>query len=426
VSEGDLHATIAAIWRIESPKLIAGLSRMLRDVGRAEDLAQDAFVSALLQWPDEGVPRNPGAWLMTAAKRRAIDQIRRDDTIQRKSEQLAHELSSSEAETDFASAHEEIDDDVLRLMFVACHPVMSKDAHVALTLKLVGGLTTAEIARAFLVNETTVAQRIVRAKRTLSEAHVPFSVPAAADRVARLASILETIYLIFNEGYAATAGDDVLRPELVEDALRLGRMLAALMPVEGEVHGLVALMEIQASRMRSRVGPAGEPILLLDQDRSKWNRLLIQRGLTALQRAERLACHPLGTRKALGPYALQAAIAACHARASAPEQTDWERIAALYDALAQLAPNPVVELNRAVAIGMAFGPQAGLDIVDGLREESSLRAYHLLPSVRGDLLFKAGRTDEARTEFEHAASLARNSRDRTFLLERASRCRSTC
>jgi RNA polymerase sigma-70 factor (ECF subfamily) len=434
VSAGDLHATIAAIWRIESPKLIASLARMLRDVGRAEDLAQDAFVSALLQWPDEGVPRNPGAWLMTIAKRRAIDQIRRDDTIQRKSEQLAHELSATEPETDFASAHEEIDDDMLRLMFVACHPAVSRDAHVALTLKLVGGLTTAEIARAFLVTETTVAQRIVRAKRTLAEARVPFAVPTGAERAARLSSILETIYLIFNEGYAATAGDDVLRPELVEDALRLGRMLAALAD-ESEVHGLVALMEIQASRMRSRVGPKGEPILLLDQDRSRWNRLLIQRGLNALDRAERLASHPESSslrsgfvegRTALGPYALQAAIAACHARATAPEETDWERIAALYDALAQLAPTPVVELNRAVAVGMAYGPQAGLDIVDNLLEESALRTYHLLPAVRGDLLFRAGRTDEARSEFERAASLARNSRDRTLLLERASRCNPTC
>ncbi len=434
MSAGDLHATIAAIWRIESPKLIASLARMLRDVGRAEDLAQDAFVSALLQWPDEGVPRNPGAWLMTIAKRRAIDQIRRDDTIQRKSEQLAHELSATEPETDFASAHEEIDDDMLRLMFVACHPAVSRDAHVALTLKLVGGLTTAEIARAFLVTETTVAQRIVRAKRTLAEARVPFAVPTGAERAARLSSILETIYLIFNEGYAATAGDDVLRPELVEDALRLGRMLAALAD-ESEVHGLVALMEIQASRMRSRVGPKGEPILLLDQDRSRWNRLLIQRGLNALDRAERLASHPESSslrsgfvegRTALGPYALQAAIAACHARATAPEETDWERIAALYDALAQLAPTPVVELNRAVAVGMAYGPQAGLDIVDNLLEESALRTYHLLPAVRGDLLFRAGRTDEARSEFERAASLARNSRDRTLLLERASRCNPTC
>ncbi|MGA8475220.1 MAG: RNA polymerase sigma factor [Candidatus Cybelea sp.] len=429
MSAGDLHATIAAIWRIESPKLIASLARMLRDVGRAEDLAQDAFVSALLQWPDEGVPRNPGAWLMTIAKRRAIDQIRRDDTIQRKSEQLAHELSATEPETDFASAHEEIDDDMLRLMFVACHPAVSSDAHVALTLKLVGGLTTAEIARAFLVTETTIAQRIVRAKRTLAEARVPFAVPTGAERAARLSSILETIYLIFNEGYAATAGDDVLRPELVEDALRLGRMLAALAPNEGEVHALVALMEIQASRMRARVGPAGEPILLLDQDRSRWNRLLIQRGLAALARAERLASHPEPSNvvlSALGPYALQAAIAACHARATTPEKTDWERITALYDALAQLAPTPVVELNRAVAVGMAYGPQAGLDIVDKLLDESALRTYHLLPAVRGDLLFKAGRTDEARSEFERAASLARNSRDRTLLLERACRCNPTC
>jgi RNA polymerase sigma-70 factor (ECF subfamily) len=411
----DLPATIAAIWRIESPKLIARLSRTLRDVGRAEDLAQDAFVAALSQWPDEGVPRNPGAWLMTIAKRRAVDAIRRDETLARKTERFARDLPTGEIEADFGAAHEEIDDDMLRLMFVACHPVVSKDAHVALTLKLVGGLTTAEIARAFLVSEPTIAQRIVRAKRTLVEARVPFEVPLGTERVARLTSILETIYLIFNEGYAASAGDDVLRPELAEDALRLGRMLAALMPHESEVNGLIALMEIQASRMRARVAPTGEPILLLDQDRSKWNRLLIQRGLAALARAETLGA-------SLGPYALQAAIAACHARASTPEETDWERIAALYDALAQLTPSPVVELNRAVAVGMAFGPAAGLEIVEQLVDEPSLRAYHLLPSVRADLLFKMGRITEARAEFERAASLARNTRDRTLLLERASRC----
>lgn len=416
MSADELQSTIAAIWRIESPKLIASLSRMVRDVGRAEELAQDAFVSALSQWRDEGVPRNPGAWLMTVAKRRAIDEIRRNETIERKSQQLAHERPPNSSEADFASAYDEIDDDLLRLMFVACHPVVSKQAHVALTLKLVGGLTTGEIARAFLTSEATIAQRIVRAKRTLAEAHVPFEVPAGADRLQRLSSIMETIYLIFNEGYAATAGDDVLRPELVEDALRLGRMLAALMPHEGEVAGLVALMEIQASRMRARVGPSGEPILLFDQDRGKWNRLLIQRGRIALARAEKLG--------SLGPYGLQAAIAACHARAATPEQTDWKRIAALYDALAQLAPSPVVELNRAVAAGMAFGPQAGLEIVDELIDEPSLRAYHLLPSVRGDLLLKVGRVAEARAEFERAASLARNRRDRTFLLERAAACRN--
>jgi RNA polymerase sigma-70 factor, ECF subfamily len=411
----DLHAGIAAIWRIESPKLIARLSRMLRDVGRAEDLAQDAFVSALSQWPEEGIPRNPGAWLMTTAKRRAIDQIRRDRTLQRKSEELIAGLSVQESETDVAATYEEIDDDLLRLMFVACHPAVSKEAHVALTLKLLGGLTTAEIARAFLASETTIAQRIVRAKRSLGEARVPFEVPTGSERRQRLASILETIYLIFNEGYAATAGDDVLRPELVEDALRLGRMLAALMRNESEVHGLVALMEIQASRMRARIGPSGEPILLLDQDRGKWNRLLIHRGLTALAKAEQLA-------GALGPYGLQAAIAACHARAASAERTDWERIAALYDALAQIEPTPVVELNRAVAVAMAYGPQAGLDIVDKLLDEPALRIYHLLPSVRADLLFKLGRTTEARAEFERAAALARNSRDRAFLLSRAAQC----
>jgi RNA polymerase sigma factor (sigma-70 family) len=411
VSSGDPHGTIAAIWRIESPKLIASLSRMLRHVGRAEDLAQDAFVAALSQWPDEGIPRNPGAWLMTAAKRRAIDQIRRNETKDR----VTLSLSKRAIEPNFADSYEEIDDDMLRLMFVACHPVVSKEAHVALTLKLVGGLTTAEIARAFLVPEATIAQRMVRAKRTLSEAQVPFEVPSGPERLQRLASILETIYLIFNEGYAATAGDDVLRPELVEDALRLGRMLAALMPHESEVLGLVALMEIQASRMRSRVGPSGEPILLLDQDRSRWNRLLINRGLIALAKAQKL-----GT--SLGPYALQAAIAACHARAAAPEQTDWERIAALYDALGQLMPTPVVELNRAVAVGMAFGPQAGLEIVDMLLDQPALRNYHLLPAVRADLLFKLERLSEARMEFERAASLARNSRDRTLLLARAQAC----
>ncbi len=415
MSAGDLQGTIAAIWRIESPKLIAALSRMLRDVGRAEDLAQDAFVVALSEWPNQGIPRNPGAWLMTAAKRRAIDQIRRDETLNRKAQRFGHELSADALEADVASAYEEIDDDMLRLMFVACHPVVSQEGQVALTLKLAGGLTTAEIARAFLTSETTIAQRIVRAKRTLAEARVPFEVPAGAERVQRLSSILETLYLIFNEGYAATAGDDVLRPELVEDALRLGRMLAALMPNESEVHGLVALMEIQASRMRARVGPSGDAILLLDQDRGKWNRMLIARGLEALTRAESLGV-------SLGPYALQGAIAACHARAATQEQTDWERIVALYDALAALAPTPVVELNRAVAVGMALGPQAGLDIVNKLLGEPALRTYYLLPSVRADLLLKVGRASEAQIEFERAASLARNTRDRTLLLTRAAAC----
>lgn len=384
----------------------------MRDVGRAEEVAQDAFVSALTQWPHEGIPRNPGAWLTTAAKRRAIDQIRRDQTLGRKTEELQYDLSTNESEADFASAYDFIDDDMLRLMFVACHPVLSKDARVALTLRLLGGLTTAEIARAFLTTETAIAQRIVRAKRALSEARVPLEVPSGPERLQRLSSILEAIYLIFNEGYAATAGDDVLRPELVEDALRLGRMLAGLVPYEAEVHGLVALMEIQASRMRSRIGPSGEAVLLLDQDRSKWNRLLISRGLTALARAEKLG-------GALGPYGLQAAIAACHARAATADRTDWERIATLYNALAQLVPTPVVELNRAVAVGMAFGPQAGLDIADRLLDEPSLRTYHLLPSVRADLLFKVGRLNEARAEFERAASLAQNARDRAALLAKA-------
>lgn len=415
MSANDLDGTIAAIWRIESPKLIATLSRKLRDVGRAEDLAQDAFVAAVAQWPDEGIPRNPGAWLMTAAKRRAIDEIRRSQTFERKAEQYARDAAITEPAGDFASAYEEIDDDMLRLIFVACHPAVSKEAHVALTLKLVGGLTTAEIARAFLVPEATIAQRIVRAKSTLAQARVPFEVPPSSERRARLASILETIYLIFNEGYAATAGDDVLRPELAEDALRLGRMLAALMPSESEVHGLVALMEIQASRMRARIGPGGEPILLLDQDRGRWNRLLIQRGFKALAKAENLGA-------ALGPYALQAAIAACHARAATPDETDWPRIAALYDALVQLAPSPVVELNRAVAVGMAYGPQEGLEIADTLLDAPALRNYHLLPSVRADLLYRLGRTNEARAEFERAASLAQNSRDRRLLLDRAVEC----
>ncbi len=409
-----VEEAIAAVWRIESPKLIARLSRMTRDVGKAEDLAQDAFVAALSQWPDEGIPRNPGAWLMTIAKRRAVDAIRRDETLARKSQEVAHALSVEESKTDFAAAYDEIDDDLLRLMFVACHPVVSKEGHVALTLKFLGGLTTAEIARAFLTAEATIAQRIVRAKRTLAEAHVPFEVPSGSERRRRLASILETIYLIFNEGYAATVGDDVLRPELAEDALRLGRMLAALMPDESEVHGLVALMEIQASRMRARVGPSGEPILLLDQDRSKWNRLLMHRGLAALSCAEMLA-----PGRVLGSYALQATIAACHARAATADATDWRRIAALYGALANTAPSPVVELNRAVAVGMAYGPQAGLDIVDELRDEPALRTYHLLPSVRADLLAKLGRNTEARDEFERAASLARNTRDKALLLARA-------
>jgi RNA polymerase sigma factor (sigma-70 family) len=414
---GELDATIAAIWRIESPKLIATLSRLLRDVGRAEEIAQDAFVMAISQWPDEGIPRNPGAWLATVAKRKAIDEIRRREMHARKTTELAYDESATPPPDEFAAAHDEIDDDMLRLMFVACHPVLSKEARVALTLKLAGGLTTAEIGRAFLVAEETIAQRIVRAKRALAQAKIPFEVPEAADRRARLASVLEAIYLIFNEGYAATAGDDLLRPELVEDALRLGRMLARFAPSEPEVHGLTALMELQASRMRARIGPSGEPVLLLDQDRAKWNRLLIGRGLAALAHAEELATLP-------GPYALQAAIAACHARAATAGQTDWQRIAKLYNALARVMPTPVVELNRAVAVGMAFGPQEALEIVEALREEPSLRAYHLLPAVRADLLFKLGRIEDARTEFERAAKLAGNARDRALLLGRAAACQN--
>ncbi|MDB5043695.1 MAG: polymerase sigma-70 factor, subfamily [Candidatus Eremiobacteraeota bacterium] len=414
--ESEINRTLNAIWRIEAPKLIAGLTRMVRDISRAEELAQDAFVSALTQWPESGIPRSPGAWLMTAAKRRAIDEVRRVKSLERKTEELGRDLATHESHEEFAIAHEEINDDLLRMMFVACHPVLSTDARVALTLRLLGGLSTGEIARAFLVSEPTIAQRIVRAKRTLSEARVPFEVPSGPDLAQRLGSVLEAIYLIFNEGYSATAGEDVLRPELVEDALRLGRVLAGLMPNEPEVHGLAALMEIQASRMKARVGPSGEPILLLDQDRGRWNHLLIQRGLQALAHAEKLG-------SVLGPYALQAEIAACHARAGSLEQTDWERIVALYDALAQLVPNPVVELNRAVAVGMAFGPQAGLELVDALLEEPTLKTYHLLPSVRADMLFKLGRLTEARTEFERAASLAQNARDRAYLLGRSAACR---
>jgi len=411
----DTQRAIEAVWRIESARLIAGLARIVRDVGLAEDLAQDALVIALEQWPESGIPNNPGAWLMATAKHRAIDRIRRNVALQHKVEVLGRELEIQQeiTEADFDTAlDDDVGDDLLRLMFTACHPVLSTEARVALTLRLLGGLTTEEIARAFLVPVATIAQRIVRAKRTLAEAHVPFEVPRGAERAARLSSVLEVIYLIFNEGYSATAGDDWMRPALCEDALRLGRILAGLVPNEPEVHGLVALMEIQASRMRARVGPSGEPILLLDQNRARWDQLLIRRGLVALERAEKL-----GT--ALGPYALQAAIAACHARARTPEETDWARIAALYDALAQLAPSPVVELNRAVALAMAYGPAAGLELVDALTSEPSLKNYHLLPSVRGDLLAKLGRFDQARAEFERAAALTRNVRERDLLLERA-------
>ncbi len=408
-----LQRTVEAIWRIESPRLIAALTRRVRDVGLAEDFAQDALVAALEQWPVEGVPDNPGAWLMTVSKRRAIDWMRRDETSVRKYAELAHRMQV-EQETDAAgveSAALGLDDDLLRLIFIACHPVLSTDARVALTLRLLGGLTTDEIARAFLVPTPTIAQRITRAKRTLTAAQIPFETPQENERAARLASVLEVIYLIFNEGYVATAGADWIRPSLCEEALRLGRVLAQLTPDDPEVHGLVALMELQASRLRARTGPAGEPILLLDQKRAQWDHLLIRRGLTALARAERLG-------GALGFYALQAAIAACHARARTADATDWVRIAALYDALAQLAPSPVIELNRAVALAMAYGPEVGLELVDLLRNEPTLAHYHLLPSVRGDLLAKLGRAEEACAEFEHAAALAQNERERAFLLGR--------
>ena len=411
----DVNRAIDAVWRIESPRLIAGLARITGDVGIAEDLAQDALVAALERWPQTGVPDNPGAWLMATAKHRAIDLHRRSKRIERKHEQIGHELDAQQemSVSDLDTAlDDDIGDDLLRLMFTACHPVLSTEARVALTLRLLGGLTTDEIARAFVVPEPTVAQRIVRAKRTLSEARVPFEVPRGADRDARLSSVLGVIYLVFNEGYSATAGEDWTRPALCEDALRLGRVLAELAPSDAEVHGLVALMEIQASRLRARTGPAGEPILLLDQDRGKWDRLLINRGLAALARAEQLG----GAR---GPYALQAAIVACHARARTAAETDWERIVALYDALAELTPSPIVDLNRAVAVSMAYGPALGLELVDALRSEPALKSYHLLPSVRGDLLSKLGRHGEAQSEFEHAASLTRNERERGLLLERA-------
>jgi len=415
VTATDVHRAIDAVWRIESARLIAGLTRIVRDVGLAEDLAQDALVAALEQWPESGVPDNPGAWLMATAKHRAIDHLRRGTRLDRKHEQIARELEAEQerAVPDLdAALDDHVGDDLLRLVFIACHPVLATEARVALTLRLLGGLATDEIARAFLVPEPTIAQRIVRAKRTLADAHVPFEVPRGDEFTARLSSVLQVIYLVFNEGYAATAGDDWMRPALCEDALRLGRILAGLVPQEPEVHGLVALMEIQASRSRARLGPKGKPILLLDQDRARWDHVLVRRGLVALERAEQLG-------GSLGPYALQAAIAACHARAHTAEETDWARIASLYEALAQITPSPVVELNRAVAIGMAFGPAAGLELVDALISEPSLKAYHLLPSVRGDLLSKLGRYDEARVEFKRAASLTRNARERDLLLERA-------
>ena len=418
MTASDTHRTIDAVWRIESAKVIAGLTRIVGDVGLAEDLAQDALVAALEHWPETGVPDNPGAWLMATAKHRAIDLQRRDQMLARRHTELGHELEarqeSPEPDLD-AAIDDPVGDDLLSLVFVACHPALPAEGRVALTLRLLGGLTTDEIARAFLVGEPTVAQRIVRAKRTLRDARVPFEVPRGAELGARLSSVLEVLYLVFNEGYSATAGDDWVRPALCEDALRLGRILAELVPREPEVHGLVALMEIQASRLRARVGPSGAPVLLFDQDRARWDHLLIRRGLAALERAEALD-------GALGPYALQAAIAACHARARSAAETDWPRIVALYDGLAQVAPSPVVELNRAVAVAMAFGPARGLEIVDALTAEPQLRDYHLLPSVRGDLLERLGRFEEAREEFTRAAALTRNARERDLLLERAAAC----
>ncbi|HEV7752356.1 MAG TPA: RNA polymerase sigma factor [Baekduia sp.] len=414
----DVKRTIDAVWRIESARLIAGLARFVRDVGLAEDLAQEALVAALEQWPEAGVPDNPGAWLMATAKHRAIDRLRRADVHRRKTEELGRELAlrgDADAPDVAAEAADPFDDDVLRLIFTACHPVLSLEARVALTLRLVAGLTTKEIARAYLVPEATVQQRIVRAKRTLSAARVPIEVPERGELPQRLAAVLEATYLIFNEGYAATAGQEWLRPELLEEALRLGRMLAALLPREPEVHGLSALMELQASRARARVGPDGEPILLLDQDRSRWDWMLIGRGLAALERA-------YAAGGAVGTYTLQAAIAACHSRARAPEDTDWVSIVAVYDGLAQIAPSPVVELNRAVAVGMAFGPAQALWLVDELVHEPALSGYHLLPTARGDLLEKLGRLADARAEFERALTLTQNARERSVLLARIAGC----
>ena len=413
----DLHSTVTAVWRIESARVIAGVARIVRDVGLAEELAQDAFVTALEQWPAAGIPDNPGAWLMAAAKNRAIDAVRRGKVMDRKHLELEGELGARQhrgAEAIEAAADDEVGDDLLGLVFVACHPVLSIEARVALTLRLLGGLTTGEIARAFLVAEPTVAARIVRAKRTLAEGRVAFEVPRGADLTARVAAVLEVLYLVFNEGYSATAGDDWMRPALCDDALRLGRVLATLAPEQAEVHGLVALMEIQASRVAARTGPSGEPVLLFDQNRALWDRLLIRRGIDALERAE-----ALGPR---GPYVLQAAIAACHARALTPADTDWARIVSLYAELARVAPSPVVELNRAVAVSMASGPAAGLAILDAIATEPLLAGYHLLPAVRGDLLSRLGRLEEARFEILRAADLAQNARERAMLLERAARC----
>jgi RNA polymerase sigma-70 factor (ECF subfamily) len=416
-NESAIHRTIEAVWRMESARIIAKLARMLRNVGLAEEMAQDALVSALEQWPRTGPPDSPGAWLMTAAKNRALDELRRRKLLERKSASIVHEapLVGHAGPQPDEAVDDDIGDDLLRLTFVACHPVLSTEARTALTLRLLGGLTTAEIARAFLLPEPTIGQRIVRAKRTLAEAHIEFEVPGAEERAQRLPSVLEVIYLIFNEGYAATAGDDWMRPALCEEALRLGRILASLVPTEPEVHGLVALMEIQASRAGARTDAAGEPILLMEQNRGRWDQLLIRRGLAALERAQMLG-------GALGPYALQAAIAACHARAPTAADTDWNRILALYDALAQLMPSPVVELNRAVAVSMVFGPAAGLELVNALAAEAQLSEYHLLPSVRGDLLEKLGCFAEARAEFGRAAALAKNGRERALLLGRAAAC----
>ena len=438
----DSHRAIDAVWKMESPRLIAGLTRIVRDVGVAEDLAQDALVAALEQWPQSGVPDNPGAWLMATAKHRALDHFRRNARLERKHEELGRELDARQMSTGEvqmeelnAALDDNVGDDLLRLVFISCHPVLSTEAQVALTLRLLGGLTTEEIARAYLVPEATVAQRIVRAKRTLAEARVPFEVPRGAELGARLSSVLAVLYLIFNEGYAATTGDDWLRPALCEEALRLGRILAELAPQEPEVHGLVALMEIQASRSRARVGPSGEPVLLFDQNRAQWDQLLIRRGLAALHRSEKLRSEKPRSEKprsqklrdrklegSRGPYVLQAEIAACHARARTPEETDWARIVQVYSELAEVAPSPVVELNLAVAVGMASGPAAALELVDELVSEPSLAKYHLLPSVRGDLLRKLDRLDEARLEFERAAALTRNVRERDLLLERARAC----
>jgi RNA polymerase sigma factor (sigma-70 family) len=420
VATTETHRAIETVWKIESARVIAGLTRLVHDVGVAEELAQDALVAALEQWPESGIPQNPGAWLMASAKNRAIDYFRRNSMIDRKHEMLGRELAERKKEIpDLAAAMEEtISDDLLRLIFIACHPVLSTEARAALTLRLLGGLTTGEIARAYLVAEPTIAQRIVRAKRTLAEAHVPFEVPRGAEFAARLSSVLQVIYLIFNEGYSATSGGDWMRPDLCQDALRLGRILAELVPGEPEVHGLVSLMEIQASRAKARVGPQGEPILLIDQDRAQWDPLLITRGLAALDRAEQLG----GEDRGRGPYTIQAAIAACHARAASVAETDWARIVALYSELAEVAPSPVIELNRAVAVGMASGAEAGLALIDSLRDDPALREYHLLPSVRGDLLEKLDRFQEARAEFERAASITRNERERRLLLERARGC----